>query len=79
MIEKLEKLKNKIKSKIFFDYRIGNLTWFKTGGKAKAFIIVDNQKELQILINILGDYKYLIIGSGSNILFRRSLSYVSLE
>ncbi len=70
MIEKLEKLKNKIKSKIFFDYRIGNLTWFKTGGKAKAFIIVDNQKELQILINILGDYKYLIIGSGSNILFR---------
>ena len=72
MIEKLNKIRSQIKSRIFFDYRISNLTWFKTGGSAKAFIIVENKKELEILINILNDYKYLIIGAGSNILIRDS-------
>ena len=70
MIEQLNKLKNRIKSKIFFDYEIGQLTWFKSGGKAKAFIIIENQKELEILINILKEHKYLIIGAGSNLLIR---------
>ena len=72
MIEKLNKIRSQIKSRIFFDYRISNLTWFKTGGSAKAFIIVENKKELEILINILNYYKYLIIGAGSNILIRDS-------
>ena len=70
MIEKLKKIKSKIKSRIFFDYGISHLTWFNDGGSAKAFIIVENKTELEILINILNEYRYLIIGAGSNILIR---------
>jgi len=70
MIEKLRKLNNQLKSRIYFNYALGKQTWFKAGGKAKIFIIVENKNELEILINTLKGFKYLIIGAGSNLLVR---------
>ena len=70
MFDKLLKLNNKIKSKIFFDYDVGKLTWFMTGGKSKVFIIVENEEELEMLINYITEFNYLIIGAASNILIR---------
>ena len=70
MLEKFNKLSELLKSKILFNYEIGKLTWFKTGGKTKIFIIVENMTELEILINTLEEYNYLIIGAGSNLLIR---------
>tara|TARA_B100001245_G_scaffold197974_1_gene157163 strand:- start:224 stop:403 length:180 start_codon:yes stop_codon:yes gene_type:complete len=55
MLEKFNRLSEQLKSKILFNHEMGHLTWFKTGGKAKVFIIVENENELEILINNLVD------------------------
>ena len=70
MLEKFYKLKNQIKSKILFDHDIGNMTWFKTGGKAKIFILVEDENELEIIINTFKGMNFFIMGSGSNTLIR---------
>jgi len=70
MFEKINKLNQQLKSKILFNHEVGKLTWFKTGGKAKIFIIVENESELEILINSLNGYNYFIMGVGSNLLIR---------
>ena len=70
MFEKFNKLSEQLKSKILFNHEMGALTWFKTGGKAKIFIIVENEHELEILINALDGYNYFIMGAGSNLLIR---------
>ena len=70
MFDKLLKLNKKIKSKIYFDYDVGKLTWFRTGGKSKVFIIVENEEELEILINNISEFNYLIVGAASNLLVR---------
>ena len=70
MLEKFYKLKNQIKSKILFDHDIGNMTWFKTGGKAKIFILVEDENELEIIINTFKAMDFFIMGSGSNTLIR---------
>ncbi len=63
---------DKLKSKIYFDYDIGKLTWFRTGGKAEIFIIVDNISELEIIMNAIKNRTYFILGYGSNLLVRDS-------
>ena len=70
MLEKFNSLNEQLKSKILLNYEMRQLTWFKTGGKAKFFIIVENDNELEILINALDGYNYFIIGVGSNLLIR---------
>ena len=70
MLEKFNRLSEQLKSKILFNHEMGHLTWFKTGGKAKVFIIVENENELEILINNLDGYDYFIMGVGSNLLIR---------
>ena len=70
MLDKLNKLSQQLESKILFNHEMGHLTWFKTGGKAKVFIIVENESELEILINNLDGYNYYIMGVGSNLLIR---------
>ncbi len=70
MIKKFEQLSNKLKSKFYFDYNIGKFTWFRTGGNAKIFVIVDNSEELEIILNEINNVKKYILGAGSNILIR---------
>ena len=70
MLEKFNRLSEQLKSKILFNHEMGHLTWFKAGGKAKVFIIVENENELEILINNLDGYDYFIMGVGSNLLIR---------
>ena len=70
MLDKLKKLNSQLKSKIYFNHDIGKMTWFRTGGKAELFISAENENELEIIINSLKGYNYLIIGMGSNILIR---------
>ena len=64
------KIFDNLKSKIYFDYNIGQLTWFRTGGNAKIFVVVENSEELGIILNELDQNNYYVIGSGSNILIR---------
>jgi len=70
MLEKFDRLSKQLKSKILFNHEMGEMTWFRTGGKAKIFIIVENEDELEILINTLHGYNYFIMGVGSNLLIR---------
>ncbi len=70
MIEKFNNISNKLKSKIYFNFDIGKYTWFRTGGNAKIFIIVENNIELEIILNLITDEDVFIIGSGSNLLVR---------
>tara|TARA_B100000575_G_scaffold285735_1_gene281467 strand:+ start:632 stop:1528 length:897 start_codon:yes stop_codon:yes gene_type:complete len=70
MINKIKNIAGKIKSKIYFDYNIGKLTWFNTGGNSKIFVIVENSDELEIILNEINYDNFYILGSGSNILVR---------
>lgn len=72
MIEAIQKIQSKIKSKILLDYDMGQSTWFRTGGKAKAFTIANNIKDLKTLVSNDNKIKYYIIGVGSNLLVRDS-------
>ncbi len=70
MFKNLSKISNKLKSNIYFDYNIGRLTWFRTGGKAKLFAIVENSYELEIILNEIKNFNFYILGAGSNLLIR---------
>ena len=50
MSNKFLEITKKLKSKFFFDHNIGKYTWFRTGGNAKVFAIVENSKELEIIL-----------------------------
>ncbi len=70
MNKNILKIAKNLDSKFYFDYNIGNLTWFRTGGNAKVFIIVENSNELEIILNEIENKKFYILGSGSNLLVR---------
>ena len=70
MYEKILKISQSLKSKFYFDYNIFKSTWFQAGGKADIFCIVYNENELEVILNQIENYPYLIIGSGSNLLIR---------
>ena len=70
MYEKIIEISEKLNRKFFFNYDISKLTWFRTGGKADLFCIVDNESELEIILNNLENIPYQIIGAGSNLLIR---------
>ena len=70
MKQKFKKISNKLKSKFYFDYNISNNVWFRTGGKVSVYCIVYDQKELEIILNNIGDTPYIVIGGGSNLLVR---------
>ncbi len=70
MVNNLSKIISTLKSKFYFDYNIGKLTWFRTGGNAKIFILVENSEELEIILNEIKDETYYVLGSGSNLLIR---------
>ena len=57
---------------IFHNYNIGKYSWFKTGGNAEIFAIIENVEELQSLINKYDNKDITILGAGSNCLIRDS-------
>ena len=70
MSKKLIELSNKIKSNIYLDYDVGKKTWFRTGGKAKVFVLLEDVSELEIILNEINNDNFYILGSGSNLLVR---------
>ena len=65
-------IQSKIKDKILFDYDMGNTTWFRTGGKAKGFVLINNVEDLKTIIGFADKIKFAVIGVGSNLLVRDS-------
>ena len=65
-------IQSKILSKILLNYDMGKSTWFRTGGKAKGYCIVNSLKDLSTIVSYCDQIKYYIIGVGSNLLVRDS-------
>ena len=70
MIDLINEIQSKIQSKILLDYDMGKSTWFRVGGKAKAYVIVNNIYDLKTIINYGNEIRYYVIGVGSNLLVR---------
>ncbi len=70
MNSNIKNILNKLKSKIYFDYDVGKLTWFRTGGNAKIYALVESQDDLEIILSEFKNENIYVIGAGSNILVR---------
>lgn len=66
VIENIEKV---IPSeRVLVDEVMSKHTSFKIGGPAAALVLVNNEKELSQVLQIVGDSEHLLIGNGSNFL-----------
>ena len=70
MNDLINELQLRIRSKIIKNYDMGKSTWFRTGGKANGYVIVNNIKDLKNILSYDEYLKYYIIGVGSNLLVR---------
>ena len=65
-------IQSKIKDNVLFDYDMANTTWFRTGGKAKGFVVINNIDDLKTIVGFADKIKFAVIGVGSNLLVRDS-------
>ena len=72
MNDLIKEIQSKITSKILIDYDMGKATWFRAGGKAKGFVMINNIKDLKTILTFKENLKYYFIGVGSNLLVRDS-------
>ena len=68
----INEVQSKIKSSIFLDFDMGKSTWFRVGGKAKGYVVVNSMQDLRIILTYANKINYYIIGVGSNLLVRDS-------
>jgi len=70
MSDILHKIQSKISSKILIDYDMKRSSWFRAGGKAKGYTIINSIRDLKTIISFSDHIKYYIIGVGSNLMVR---------
>lgn len=70
MIDILNKIQSKLRSKIIKDYDMKKSTWFRAGGNAKGYVIINDLYDLKTIISYGNSIKYYIIGLGSNLMVR---------
>ena len=66
----IKKIQSKIKSNIFLDYDMKKSTWFRAGGNALGYVIVNNISDLKTIFSYADQIKYYIVGVGSNLMIR---------
>ena len=66
----INKIQSKIKSNIFVDYDMRKSTWFRAGGNALGYVIVNSISDLKTIISYSDQIKYYIVGVGSNLMVR---------
>ena len=66
----INKIQSEIKSNILLDYDMRKSTWFRAGGKALGYVIVNNISDLKTIISYADQIKYYIVGVGSNLMVR---------
>ena len=66
----INKIQSKIKSNIFLDYDMKKSTWFRAGGNALGYVIVNDIPDLKTIISYSNQIKYYIVGVGSNLMVR---------
>ena len=66
----INKIQSNIKSNIFLDYNMRKSTWFRAGGNALGYVIVNSISDLKTIISYSDQIKYYIVGVGSNLMVR---------
>ena len=66
----INKIQSEIKSNIFLDYDMKKSTWFRAGGNALGYVIVNNISDLKTIFSYADQIKYYIVGVGSNLMIR---------
>lgn len=67
----LEQLLNTVKGKVFKNFNLGKLTFFKAGGNADYLFIPKDLEDLQIFLkNKSNDVPIFVLGAGSNLLVK---------
>ena len=66
----INKIQYNIKSNIFLDYDMRKSTWFRAGGNALGYVIVNSISDLKTVISYSDQIKYYIVGVGSNLMVR---------
>jgi UDP-N-acetylmuramate dehydrogenase len=66
----LNKIQSKIKSNILLDYDMRKSTWFRAGGNALGYVIVNSISDLKTILSYSDQIKYYIVGVGSNLMVR---------
>ena len=66
----INKIQSKIKSNILLDYDMRKSTWFRAGGNALGYVIVNDIPDLKTIISFSNQIKYYIMGVGSNLMVR---------
>ncbi|MDB4861399.1 UDP-N-acetylmuramate dehydrogenase [Alphaproteobacteria bacterium] len=66
----INKIQSNIKSNIFLDYDMRKSTWFRAGGTALGYVIVNSISDLKTVISYSDQIKYYIVGAGSNLMVR---------
>ena len=66
----INKIQSNIKSNILLDYDMSKSTWFRAGGNALGYVIVNSISDLKKIISYAEQIKYYIVGVGSNLLVR---------
>ncbi len=66
----IKEIQSKIESKILSNYDMGLSTWFRVGGKAKGYVVINNLNDLKTILSYSNEIKYYIVGVGSNLLVR---------
>ena len=66
----INKIQSKIKSNIFIDYDMKKSTWFRAGGNASGYVIVNSISDLKKIISYSDQIKYYIVRVGSNLMVR---------
>ena len=66
----INKIQSKIKSNILLGYDMKKSTWFRAGGNASGYVIVNNIYDLKTIISYSDQIKYYIVGVGSNLMVR---------
>ena len=67
-----DKTTDKLKDRIKKNYLLSKNSWFGIGGRANIFFQPNNKDELILFLKTIKLDNFIIIGSGSNILFRDS-------
>ena len=66
----INKIQSKIKSNILLDYDMRKSTWFRAGGNALGYVIVNSMSDLKTIISYAEQINYYIVGVGSNLMVR---------
>ena len=66
----INKIQSNIKSNIFLDYNMRKSSWFRAGGNALGYVIVNSISDLKTIISYSDQIKYYIVGVGSNLMVR---------